>query len=317
MSGPDPSDRDSPTLSQPLDPLLAVSDVKVSDVKARVAEEIRLQRSERWTVLRRNPAFLVGALITAFWLICALFGSTLAPKDPAVLDPLNKLKGPSAAHWFGTDLLGRDVFSRVIVGARVILFIALGATILGTVLGTTMGLVAGYFKGIADDVLMRIADALTAMPVIVFAVLAVAALKRASNVAVLLVIGIVFTPIIARTVRATVLGEAELEYVAAARLRTEKTPHILFVELLPNVLPPVIVEFTVRLGYAIFAVATLSFLGVGVTPESPDWGTQVADHYGFVNGVNWTAAFFPAAAIATLAVGVNLLADGLLEAFER
>ena len=281
------------------------------------ADEARTQRSERAAILRRNPAFVIGSAITVFWLLCAVLGSTMAPQSPSKQNLVGKLKGPTAAHWFGTDELGRDVFSRVIVGARVILFIALGATILGTVLGTMIGLVAGYFKGLVDDIIMRIADAFMAIPVIVLALLAVAALRKTSNVVVLLIIGIVFTPIIARTVRAAVLGEAELDYIAAARLRTEKTPHILFRELLPNVLPPVIVEFTVRLGYAIFAVATLSFLGAGVTAESPDWGTQVAAHYGYLNGINWSATFFPAAAIATLAVGINLVADSLVEAFDR
>ncbi len=285
--------------------------------RATAAAEIRSQRSERLRVLLRNPAFLIGAVITLFWVICAIFGSAIAPQDAAKPDLLNKLAGPSGAHWFGTDGLGRDVFSRVIVGARPILSIALGATIVGTALGAIIGLVAGYFKGIVDDVLMRFVDAFLAMPVIVFALLIIAAVKSKSPFVVLAIIGIVYAPIIARTVRATVLGEAELDYVAAARLRTEKTPHILFVEILPNILPPLLVEFTVRLGYAINAVATLSFLGVGVSVESPNWGTQVADHYRNLLGNDWAPSVFPAAAIATLAIGVNLLADGLLEAFER
>ncbi len=285
--------------------------------RARAASELRSQRGERLAVLRRKPAFLIGLAITLFWFLCALFGSVIAPKDPLAQDLIHKLKGPGAKYWFGTDGLGRDVFSRIIVGTRPILFIALGATIMGTVLGTIVGLVSGYFKGMVDDVLMRIADVFMAMPVIVFALLIIATVQSKSSLIVLIIIGIVYTPIIARTVRATVLGESELDYVAAARLRTEKTPHILFVEILPNIVPPLLVEFTVRLGYAIFAVATLSFLGAGVSAESPDWGSQVANHYRFLNGLNWSATVFPAAAIATLAIGVNLMADGLLEAFDR
>ena len=236
-------------------------------LRNRAATEIKAQRQERLAVLSHKPAFLVGLFITVFWLICALFGRWIAPQDPLAQDLLNKLQGPTAAHWFGTDDLGRDVLSRVIVGTRVILFIALGATILGSVLGTIVGLVAGYFKGMVDDILMRVADVFLAMPVIVFALLIIAVTASKSTLVVMFIIGIVYTPIIARTVRATVLGEAELDYVAAARLRTEKTPHILFMEILPNILPPLLVEFTVRLGYAIFAVATLSFLGAGVTAE--------------------------------------------------
>jgi peptide/nickel transport system permease protein len=138
-----------------------------------------------------------------------------------------------------------------------------------------------------------------------------------SNLTIIVVVGLVFTPIIARTVRAAVLSERELEYVAAARLRNERTPYILFAEILPNVMGPVLVEFTVRLGYAIFVVATLSFLGVGVQPPAPDWGLQVLDHYGLISGGYWWPVLFPAAAIATLVIGVNLMADGLTQAFER
>ena len=286
-------------------------------LRNRAATEIKAQRQERLAVLSHKPAFLVGLFITVFWLICALFGRWIAPQDPLAQDLLNKLQGPTAAHWFGTDDLGRDVLSRVIVGTRVILFIALGATILGSVLGTIVGLVAGYFKGMVDDILMRVADVLMAMPVIVFSLLVIAITQSRSLLVVMFIIGIVYTPIIARTVRATVLGEAELDYVAAARLRTEKTPHILFMEILPNIVPPLLVEFTVRLGYAIFAVATLSFLGAGVAVNSPDWGSQVAAHYKFLSGLNWSATVFPAGAIATLAIGVNLMVDGLVEVFER
>ncbi len=299
-------------MSVTIDPVAGADSLRI-----RAAAEIKAQRRERLAVLRHKPAFLVGLFITVFWLLCALFGRWIAPHDPLAQDLLHKLQGPTAAHWFGTDDLGRDVLSRVVVGTRVILFIALGATILGSVLGTIVGLVAGYFKGMVDDVLMRVADVFLAMPVIVFALLIIAVTASKSTLVVMFIIGIVYTPIIARTVRATVLGEAELDYVAAARLRTEKTPHILFVEILPNILPPLLVEFTVRLGYAIFAVATLSFLGAGVTAESPDWGSQVAAHYKFLNGLNWSATVFPAGAIATLAIGVNLMADGLLEVFER
>ena len=296
---------------------VGVTPVTADSIRTRAAAEIKAQRRERFDVLRRKPAFIVGLAITAFWVVCGLFGNLIAPQDPLAQDLLNKLKGPTAQHWFGTDNLGRDVFSRIIVGTRVIVFIALGATVLGSVLGTILGLVAGYYKGFVDDILMRIADVFLAMPVIVFALLIIAVTQSKSSITVLFIIGIVYTPIIARTVRATVLGEAELDYVAAAKLRTEKTPHILFAELLPNILPPLVVEFTVRLGYAIFAVATLSFLGAGVTAESPDWGSQVAAHYKYLSGLNWSAAVFPAGAIALLAIGVNLMADGLLEVSER
>jgi peptide/nickel transport system permease protein len=138
-----------------------------------------------------------------------------------------------------------------------------------------------------------------------------------SNVTIICVIGLLFAPVIARTVRAAVLQERNMEYVAAARLRNERTSYVLFAEILPNVMGPVLVEFTVRLGYAIFTVATLSFLGFGIQPPAPDWGLQVFEHYGLVSGGYWWPVLFPALAIATLVIGVNMLADGIAQAFER
>ena len=179
----------------------------------------------------------------------------LVPYDPFADDCINALMPPSAEHWFGTDQLGRDVFSRVIAGARDILTVAPLATLISTVVGTALGLVMGYFRGFIDEVLSRIVDAVLALPTVIVALLALVALGT-STTTVLFVIGLTFAPIIARTVRASVLAERELDYVAAAELRRENALHIMFVEILPNVLPPILVEATVRLGYAIFAVAT-------------------------------------------------------------
>jgi peptide/nickel transport system permease protein len=288
-----------------------------TESRARAKEELRAQRNERWRLLLRKPSFLIGVLISGFWILCAIAPSIVANKDPEEQNLLNKLKEASSANWFGTDSLGRDVFSRVIVGTRVILFVALGATLIAAFFGTALGLVAGYFKGLIDDSLMRVADVFMAIPTIVLALLITSSVNSKSMLVVMFIIAFAFTPIIARTVRASVLGESELDYVAAARLRTEKTPHILFSEVLPNIIPALLVEFTVRLGYAIFVISTLSFLGAGAGPESTDWGTLVATHYKFMNGLNWSATVFPALAIATLAIGINLIQDALAEAFER
>ena len=281
-----------------------------------VHDSARRSRRERIRVVLRSKTFLVGAVIVGFWVFCALFGPAVVPDDPYTDDILNKLQPPSSEHWFGTDRLGRDVFSRVIVGARDILIVAPLATLLGTVLGTALGLVTGYFRGLVDEAIMRVVDAFLAIPVVVIGLLALTALGP-SRLTVILVIGIVFTPIIARTVRAAVLSERELEYVEAAHLRNEHAPYVLFGEILPNVLGPVLVEFTVRLGYAIFAIATLSFLGFGIQPPAPDWGLQIFENYGLLSAGDWWPTLFPALAIATLVVGVNLIADGLTQAFER
>ena len=273
-------------------------------------------RQERLRLLLRSKTFLAGSLLLAFWIFCAAFGAKVAPDNPFATDILEKLAPPSGSHWFGTDSLGRDVFSRVLAGARDILIVAPLATLLGTVLGTAIGLVAGYFRGLVDDVLMRLVDAFLAVPVVIIGMLALVAL-RPSRLTVILVIGVVFAPIIARTVRAAVLSERELDYVAAARLRNERAPYVMFAEILPNVFGPVLVEFTVRLGYAIFTIATLSFLGVGIQPPAPDWGVQISDHYGLISGGYWWPVLFPALAIASLVVGVNLIADGVNNALDR
>jgi peptide/nickel transport system permease protein len=279
-------------------------------------DDASMARRERLRVLLHSKSFIAGAIIVGFFVLCAIFGRAVVLQDPFASDPLNQLQSPSANYWFGTDRLGRDVFSRVIVGARDIMIIAPAATLLGTVLGTALGLITGYFRGAVDDVLSRVIEAVLALPVVLVGILALTSLGP-SNVTIILVVGFVFAPVIARTVRAAVLSERELEYVSAARLRNERTPYILFAEILPNVMGPVVVEFTVRLGYAIFVVATLSFLGLGVQPPSPDWGLQVFEHYGLISGGFWWPVLFPAAAIAILVIGVNLIADGLTQAFER
>lgn len=274
-------------------------------------------RSQRWQILRRSPTFWVGASIIAMWIVMAILGDLITPYDPlgAPEDVLNRLAAPSAQHLFGTDELGRDVLSRVMAGARQVLSVSLAATVLGTIFGTAIGLTVGYFGGIVDDVVSRILDAFLSIPLVITGMIALAALGP-NTVGVIIVIGLVFTPVIAKTVRAAVLSERQLDYVTAAQLRKENSFYILFVEILPNVFSVVIVEFTVRLGYAIFTVLALSFLGFGVEPSIPDWGLAIAQHYGLLTGNIWWPVVFPAIAIASLVVGVNLLADAISQAYE-
>jgi peptide/nickel transport system permease protein len=271
---------------------------------------------ERLAVLRKNKAFVAGSSILIFWIICAIFGKLIARYEIDQMDFEATYAAPSGKYWFGTDGLGQDIFSRVIIGSRLIILIAFSATALGTAVGASIGLIAGYLKGTFDMILMRILEAISAIPVIIVALLAIAAVGGSSTIITILIIGFIFAPNVARTIRAAVLAEAEYEYVAAAKLRSEKISHILFKEILPNVMPTLIVEFTVRLGYAIFAVATLSFLGAGVEAGSPDWGTQVADTWSLIFSNTYWPTLFPAIAIASLAVSINLISDGLLEVFE-
>ena len=303
-------------MSTPEEQVLLAERPPVTEVAAAERDEGSIARRERLRLLLRSKTFLAGAVLLSFWIFCAVFGRAIAPESPFATDILGKLLAPSGDHWFGTDNLGRDVFSRVLAGARDILIVAPLATLLGTVVGTALGLLTGFFRGLVDDVLMRLIDAFLALPVVIIGLLSLTALGP-SRTTVVLVIGFIFAPIIARTVRAAVLSERELEYVAAARLRNERAPYIMFAEILPNVAAPILVEFTVRLGYAIFAIATLSFLGFGIQPPAPDWGLQVADHYSLINGGYWWPTLFPALAIATLVVSVNLIADGITHAFER
>jgi peptide/nickel transport system permease protein len=263
-----------------------------------------------WRLLLRRPTFIAGAVILLFWVFCALFGSAIAPHDPYAQQLLTTNAAPSAAHWFGTDQIGRDVLSRVIVGARDILLITTLATVLGTVLGTALGLAMGYLGGVFDILIGRVVEAVLALPVVIIAFLFVVALGP-SPLTIIIVIGLIFMPLIARTVRSAVLVESQLDYLSSARLLGEKAPHIMFVEILPNVVPTILVEFTVRLGYAVFAVATLSFLGFGIQPPTPDWGADIAANYGVLPAGYWWSTIFPALAIASLVVGVNLVTDSI------
>ncbi len=279
---------------------------------------LRTSRSQRWRILRRSATFWIGAGITLMWVIFAIFGDFVTGYDPlgTPADVLNRLEPPSAEHWFGTDELGRDVLSRVLAGARQVLTVAASATVLGTVVGTAVGLIIGYFGGFIDDSVSRVLDAFLSIPLVITGMIALAALGP-NTIGVILVIGLVFAPIIAKTVRAAVLAERQLDYVTAAHLRKENSFYILFVEILPNVFNVVIVEFTVRLGYAIFTVLALSFLGFGIEPSIPDWGLMISQHYQYLTGDVWWPVLFPALAIASLVVGVNLLADAMSQAFEQ
>jgi peptide/nickel transport system permease protein len=272
-------------------------------------------RAEMLQELLRSKTFLVGGAILLFWILAAILGQTLVPQDPFAQNLTHINQAPSSAHWFGTDQLGRDMFARVIVGARDILIVAPLATLIGTVLGTALGLVMGYFRGATDTFISRFVEAFLALPVVVIAILGAIALGP-SNGEVIAVIGIIFAPLIARTVRSAVLLERELDYVPAARLRGEGPLYIMFVEILPNVLPPIVVEFTVRLGYAVFTIVTLTWLGFGIQPPSPNWGLDIYTNYGLVAAGKWWEVMFDALAIASLVVGVNLVANSIQQVTE-
>jgi peptide/nickel transport system permease protein len=268
--------------------------------------------------LLRSPTFDVAVGIILFWTFCAIFGYRIAPHDPT-FQSTDILQSPSGKYPFGTDQIGRDVLSRTLAGARATMIIASCATIIFVTLGTALGLMLGYFRGWFDETTGRLIDAFLAIPGIIFLIAVIASLGT-SIPTLIITIGLAFTPIVARTVRAAVLAEAGQDYVQAAKLRGERAPYILFVEILPNILPPIIVEGTVRLGYAIFTIAGITFLGLGLQPPNPDWSVDITAGFPNLNdtlhdGYYWTV-LFPGLAIISLCVAVAMLADSLSQEME-
>jgi len=264
--------------------------------------------------LYAQPTSAAGTTIFIFFVLLAVLGPLLAPYGLNEQIYTAARQPPSAAHWFGTDFLGRDVFSRVILGARDILTLSGLGTILAVVSGTTFGLLSGYAGGWPDEIIMRIFDSLLALPALLLALLLLGTLGRGRN-SVILVIIVVYTPIVARVVRSVVLSVKNKGFVEAARIQGESLGRILFREILLSVLPALTVEGALRFSYAIFLVASLGFLGVGVQPPSPNWGLMVSEARPYVTQQPW-ALYFPAAAIALLVIGVNLMADGLKRALQ-
>jgi len=284
-------------------------------VPRRDALGARSARPIRDAARELSPSVIIGSLILLFWVVCALVGHLVVPYDPYAEDFLAMMAPPDAAHWFGTDQLGRDVLSRIVVGARDILLVAPLATLLGVASGSVLGLVLGYFDGLVDAVGARLLDTLMAFPFIVLVTMTLVALGP-SNLTVILVIGIAYAPLVARTVRAAVREQRDRDYVSAARLGGESALAIMVLEILPNVRETILIELVTRLGYAFFSIATLSFLGLGIQPPSADWGLAVADGYGFLTGGKWWVVVFNSAAIVSLVMATNLIAQGM-GAFEN
>ncbi len=280
----------------------------------RALNERQRARRENWRLIRRRPSFIIGSLIMSVWVTCAVLGDRITPHDPLDFRAAAHLR-PQASFPFGTDTTGRDVLSRVMAGARDVLKIAPAAALLGVALGVILGLLMGFLGGWLDLILGRIVEAFLALPLVLIALLALTTLGKSTWV-VIGVVAALFTPVVARTVRAAVLAERDLDYVTSAKLRGESTPFIMFREILPNVSGPIIVELTVRVGYAVFTVATLSFLGAGPPAPSPDWGSQVSLSFREITAGIWWTTFFPALAIASLVIAVNLIADSVQSVLE-
>lgn len=268
--------------------------------------------------LAQRPLSLIGTIVVLLFVLLAIFGPLLAPYgfNEQIRDDegrLMRFTEPSLAHPFGTDGDSFDVLSRVMWGAREIMILPGIATALSVVLGTVIGLTIGYLGGWIDEVISRMMDSLLSIPALVLALVMLGTVGP-SNTGIVVVVVLLYTPIVTRVIRSATLNIRDLGYVEAAKLRGESTPHILFREILPAVLPALTVEAALRFSYAIFLIASLGFLGLGVQPPSPDWGRMVKVGQETFARQPWTM-WAPAAAIAFLVIGVNLLADGLRRIF--
>jgi peptide/nickel transport system permease protein len=271
--------------------------------------------SHTWHVLRENPATLAGAAICLVLVLLAAFGPALAPFDPLATAAARALRPPSALHWFGTDQVGRDIFSRVIVATRLDLGIAAAATALAFGVGLLLGSAAGFAGGWTDRAIGRVVDTLMAFPLFVLAMGIVAALGN-SLLNIILATAVVNIPFYARVARAEVNVRRESGFVEAARLSGNGVLGVLFRHLVPNALPPMMVQVSLNMGWAILNAASLSFIGLGVRPPTPEWGIMVSEGAALVLSGQWWAALFPGLALMLAVFGFNLMGDGLRDIFD-
>ena len=286
--------------------------------------------------LLSQPQSALGTLLVGFFFLLALFGGQLAPHSKANDQSHDARVAPTldlgalqlGAHPFGTDRLGRDVYSRVILGAGSIFRIAGLGTAISVVLGSALGLTIGYRGGWLDEVAGRVIDALLALPALLLALVMVGMIRNLdfdigswqaalAEEVILLVIAILYIPIVARVARSAALDIKTRDFVAAAQIRGESSAYIIFREILPSAMPALVVEASLRFSYAIFLVASLGFLGFGARPPSPDWGLMVNENRGGYYRLTPWALNFPALAIALLVIGVNLMSDGIRRAVQK
>lgn len=272
------------------------------------------QRFQTLRALLANKLAVVGLVVLGLVVVAALFGSALAPYGVNQIDVANRLQPPSADHWFGTDELGRDIFSRVLVAARVSLQVGVIAVGISLAAGVLLGLVAGYYGGRVDDVVMRLMDMLFAFPAILLAIAILAVLGPGVANA-MIAIGIVYTPIFARITRASVLSVRQEVFVRAARSIGASDARILRLHILPNVTAPIIVQTSLSLAFAILSEAALSFLGLGVQPPQPSWGRMLYDGRGFIEQA-WWMGVFPGLAIFVTVLAFNIVGDAARDALD-
>lgn len=270
--------------------------------------------------LWRNKTSVAGLIVVAGFVLAAIFAPSLSPHDPVEISLYDQLKPPawkdggSDKNILGTDDLGRDIFSRIIYGARVSLTVAVVSVGLAFVLGTLLGSISGYYKGALDNVIMRIMDIILAFPYLLLAIVVVAFLGPSLQNA-MIAIGITYVPRFARIVRGSVLEECEKDYVMAAKAVGARDLRIIFIAIFPNCLGPLIVLTTLSFASAILDAAALSFLGLGAQPPTPEWGAMIASSRSLILRASWVMTF-PGIAILFAVLGFNLLGDGLRDALD-
>ncbi|MCM3716559.1 ABC transporter permease [Halalkalibacter oceani] len=275
-------------------------------------------RIESWknffTKLRKNKAAMVGGLLILFFLLVAIIGPFLTPYQPNTPDYANKLASPSADHWFGTDHHGRDIFTRIIHGMSLTLYVGVVSVLIGAVIGVLLGITSGYYGKRVDAFIMRCMDVLLAFPGILLALAIVSVLGPSLN-NVIIAVGIFSIPVFARIVRGSTLAVRKLEYIDAVKALGASDVRIIFRHILPNVTSPLIVQATLSIATSILTASGLSFLGLGAQPPTPEWGAMLSDGRNFM----WDAphvAFFPGIAIVIVVLAFNIFGDGLRDALD-
>jgi peptide/nickel transport system permease protein len=261
-------------------------------------------------VLSENPITAFAFGLFALFLLAAIFGPVVAPYDPLATNTALALKPPSAAHWFGTDQLGRDIFSRVLVATRLDITIAFASVILAFLLGAISGVAAGYFGGWSDRIVGRLADTIMAFPLFVLAMGIVAALGN-KVINIIIATAIINFPLYVRVARAEANIRRDAGFVEAARLSGNGEARVLLGHILPNIMPIMMVQMSLTMGYAILNAAGLSFIGLGIRPPAPEWGIMVAEGANFIQSGEWWIALFPGVTLMLAVFCFNLLGDGL------
>jgi len=273
-----------------------------------------MNKWELFKDLLKNKNAVLGLGIVCFILFVAMFGSMLAPYDPFLPAPLDRLQPPSIAHWFGTDSLGRDILTRVIHGSRISLMIGLVSVSISLVPGTILGLFAGYFGKTTDAIIMRVMDVLLAFPAILMAIF-IAAILGPSLINTMIAVGIVYIPHYARIVRSSVLLLKEQLFVQSVRHMGGSHTRTIFGHILPNALAPIIVYATLGMGTAVLQAAALGFLGLGAQPPQPEWGAMLSEGRQYLQLAPHVAAF-PGLAILLLVLGFNVFGDGMRDVLD-